>query len=59
MIRFYKATRSSRRREKNKRFILQIGKLMFHLSAAEANRLVVKIDGALLNAGCHLYSGPR
>ena len=47
MIKFYKAMRPSRRREKNKRFILQVGKYMFHMSETEATILAAALCNVL------------
>lgn len=45
MIKFFKATRPSRKRDRD-RFILQIGVRMFHLTRQET----VKLDGQIVRA---------
>lgn len=47
MIKFYKATRPSRRRDRG-RFILQVGRYLFHLTRDEATRLTRHMDNELL-----------
>jgi hypothetical protein len=46
MIKFYRATQPSRKRDRG-RFILQIGKLMFHLTRAEASKLTYRMGHVL------------
>lgn len=48
MIRFFKATRPSRKRERNGRYILQIGKRMFHMSWDEAASLEGQMNRVLI-----------
>lgn len=51
MIKFFKATQPSRKRDKkHPRFILQVGSRMFHMSRAEALSLAVQMKNLLNKA---------